>query len=251
MGRFDGKAVVVTGAGSGMGRAAARRFASDGAQVVVADIVDPAGKETVDLITAAGGQAIFQHVDAASWESVQALCATAVSTYGKLDVWVNNAGILEWEKAADLPIETWDKVINVNLRGYFYGCKAALPELIKTKGNIVMTASIAGLGSRAGGTAYTTSKFGTMGLIRQVAADYGAEGVRVNGVAPGAIETGMIEPMLADEAGRQAIDALLQAVPMGRMGKSEEVGDVIAFLASDEARYVTGAVLTVDGGWRA
>jgi len=249
--RFEGKAVVVTGAGSGMGRAAAHRFASEGAQVVVADIVDPAGRETVDLITSAGGQATFQHVDTSSWESVEALCAAAVSTYGKLDVWVNNAGILEQSKAVDLPLETWDKVINVNLRGYFYGCKVALPELIKTKGNIVMTASVAGLGSRAGGTAYTVSKFGTVGLIRQVAADYAAEGVRVNGVAPGMIETGMTRPLLEDESARQMVEQIMLAVPMGRAAQPEEVGDVIAFLASDEARYVTGAVLTVDGGWRA
>lgn len=251
MGRFDGKAVVVTGAGSGMGRAAARRFSSEGAQVVVADIVEPAGKETVDLITSAGGQAIFQRVDTASWESVEALVAAAVSVYGKLDVWVNNAGILEQMKAVDLPLETWDKVINVNLRGYFYGCRAALPELVKTKGNIVMTASVAGLGSRAGGTAYTVSKFGTIGLIRQVAADYAADGVRVNGVAPGAIETGMTRPMLEDESARQGLEMIMRAVPMGRMGQPEEVADVMAFLASDDARYVTGTIVTVDGGWRA
>lgn len=251
MARFDGKVVVVTGAGSGMGRAAARRFASEGAQVVVADIVEPAGKETVDLITSDGGKAVFQRVDTSSWESVEGLVAAAVSAFGKLDVWVNNAGILEQMKAVDLPLETWDKVINVNLRGYFYGCKAALPELLKTKGNIVMTASVAGLGSRAGGTAYTVSKFGTVGLIRQVAADYAAEGVRVNGVAPGAIETGMTRPLLEDEAGKRMLDMMMLAVPMGRMGQPDEVADVMAFLASDDARYVTGAVLTVDGGWRA
>lgn len=252
MARFDGKVVVVTGAGSGMGRAAARRFASEGARVVVADIVEPAGKETVELITAAGGEAVFQPVDTSRWESVEALVAAAVATYGKLDVYVNNAGILEQMKAVDLPLETWDKVINVNLRGYFYGCKAALPELVKTKGNIVMTASVAGLGSRAGGTAYTVSKFGTVGLIRQVAADYAADGVRVNGVAPGAIETGMTRPMLEDDAGKAQLDMMLAVmVPMGRMGQPEEIADVMAFLASDDARYVTGTVVTVDGGWRA
>lgn len=231
MARFDGMVVVVTGAAR--------------------PIPEPAGKETVDLITSDGGKAVFQRVDTSSWESVEGLVAAAVSAFGKLDVWVNNAGILEQMKAVDLPLETWDKVINVNLRGYFYGCKAALPELLKTKGNIVMTASVAGLGSRAGGTAYTVSKFGTVGLIRQVAADYAAEGVRVNGVAPGAIETGMTRPLLEDEAGKRMLDMMMLAVPMGRMGQPEEVADVMAFLASDDARYVTGAVLTVDGGWRA
>lgn len=252
MTRFDGKVVVVTGAGSGMGRAAALRFASEGAKVVVADIVEAAGSETVGLVKAAGGESVFQKVDTSAWDSVQALVVAAVATYGKLDVYVNNAGILEQMKAVDLPVETWDKVININLRGYFYGCKAALPELIKSKGNIVMTASVAGLGSRAGGTAYTVSKFGTIGLIRQVAADYAADGVRVNGVAPGAIETGMTRPMLDDEAGREALGMMLAvSVPMGRMGQPDEVADVMAFLASDDARYVTGTVVTVDGGWRA
>lgn len=252
MARFDGKVVVVTGAASGMGRTAAQRFAAEGGKVVVADVADAGGEETTRLITAAGGESVFQHVDVAEWDSVQALVARAVDTYGKLDVWVNNAGVLEQTKAVDLPLETWDKVINVNLRGYFYGCKAALPELLKTKGNIVMTASVAGLGSRAGGTAYTVSKFGTVGLIRQVAADYAAEGVRVNGVAPGLIVTGMTEPLLNDPTGKAQMDMMLQAfVPMGRGAQPEEVSDVMVFLASDEARYMTGSIVTVDGGWRA
>ncbi|MCE5193430.1 MAG: SDR family NAD(P)-dependent oxidoreductase [Candidatus Cryosericum sp.] len=156
MARFNGKVVVVTGGSSGVGRSAAKLFAEEGAKVVVGDIVELGGQEAVSQIKAAGGEATFQKVDVTDWEGVQALVKKAVDTYGKLDVYVNNAGMLDgmanWEKTTP---ELWDRIININLRGYFFGAKAALPELIKTKGNIVMTASVAGLGASAGGVELT------------------------------------------------------------------------------------------------
>lgn len=248
MARFDGKVVIVTGASSGMGRAAAKKFAAEGAKVVVADVVEPTGNETVQQIKSAGGEATFQKVDVTKWESVQALVKKAVDTYGKLDVYVNNAGVLDgMANCLDTSEELWDKILNVNLKGYFFGCKASLPELIKTKGNIVMTASVAGLGALAGGTAYTASKFGVVGLINQVACEFASQGVRVNGVAPGGVITGMTAAMIDDAQTSQMIKA---TTPLGRWAQPEEIANAMLFLASDDASYITGTVVRVDGGWR-
>jgi NAD(P)-dependent dehydrogenase (short-subunit alcohol dehydrogenase family) len=247
-GKFDGKVVIVTGAGSGMGRAAAKKFAAEGARVVVADVVEPSGNETVGQIKSAGGEAIFQKVDVTNWDSVQALVKKAVDAYGKLDVYVNNAGLLDaMSTCLDTSEALWDKILNVNLKGYFFGCKASLPELFKTKGNIVMTASVAGMGALAGGTAYTASKFGVIGLINQVACEVASQGVRVNGVAPGGVITGMTAAMVDDPQTSQMIKA---TTPLGRWAQPEEIANAMLFLASDEASYITGTVVRVDGGWR-
>jgi len=248
MARFNGKVVVVTGGSSGMGRSAAKLFAEEGAKVVVGDIVEVGGQETVSQIKASGGEATFQKVDVANWEGVQALVRKAVDIYGKLDVYINNAGILDgmanWEKTTP---ELWDRIININLRGYFFGAKAAIPELIKTKGNIVMTASVAGLGASAGGVAYTASKFGVVGLINEIAVEVAPQGVRVNGVAPGAVRTGMTTDLLKDP---QLTQAFVAYAPLGRIAEPEEIARVMLFLASDDASYITGTLVRVDGGWR-
>lgn len=248
MARFDGKVVVVTGGGSGVGRSVAELFAQEGAKVVVGDIVELGGQETVSQIKTAGGEATFQKVDVINWEDVQALVKKAVDTYGKLDVYVNNAGMFDgmanWEKTTP---DLWDRIININLRGYFFGAKSAIPELIKTKGNIVMTASVAGLGANAGGVAYTASKFGVVGLINQIAVEVAPQGVRVNGVAPGGVRTGMTTDLVKDPQSNQSIAA---NTPLGRWADSEEIARAILFLASDDASYITGTVVRVDGGWR-
>jgi NAD(P)-dependent dehydrogenase (short-subunit alcohol dehydrogenase family) len=248
MARFDGKVVVVTGGGSGMGRAASKLFAAEGAKVVVADVVEPGGQETVSQIKAAGGEATFQKVDVTNFESMQALVKKAVDTYGKLNVFVNNAGIFDnmanWEQTTP---EMWDRIINVNTRGYFYGAKAALPELIKTKGSIVMTASVAGLGAMAGGVAYTASKFGAVGLINQLAVEVAPQGVRVNGVAPGGVRTAMTAEISKNPEFDQAI---AMTTPMGRWAEPEQIARAMLFLASDDADYITGTIIRVDGGWR-
>ena len=248
MQRFKDKVVIVTGAGSGIGRATAIAFAREGAQVVVADIIEADGRETLSTITAASGKAIFTAVDVGKAESVNALIESTVAAFGKLDVLVSNAGILDgFAPCSTTTDDVWSRVIAVNLSGCFYGARAALPHLAKTKGNIVMTASIAAIGGMAGGTAYTASKHGVAGLVNQIACECAAQGVRVNGVAPGSITTniGRSLPVVDD-----VIKWAIAATPLGRFGEPEEIAMPILFLASNEASFITGTLLRVDGGWR-
>ena len=249
MSRFTDKTVIVTGGGSGIGKACAELFARDGAKVVVADLAEEGAMQVVEQIKQLGGDALFLQVDTSLWHSVETLVADTLDAYGSLDVYVNNAGVFDgFAKCLDTTDKVWDQVIDVNLKGYFHGCRAALPELIKSGGNIVMTASIAGLGAGGGGTAYTVSKFGTVGMIKQIACEYADQGVRVNGVAPGGISTGMTDAYVNDEE----ISGMISArTPIARWGQPEEVASAIAYLASAEAAYVTGSILSVDGGWRA
>ena len=248
MARFDGKVAVVTGGASGIGEAASRGFGAEGAKVVVADINETAGKAVADSIKAAGGEASFLPVNTTSTDSVNALIAGAVKTYGKLDVLYSNAGVFDdFLPVTDISDELFDRVIGINLKGYFLCCRASLPELEKTGGNIIMTASVAGLGAQGGGAAYTASKFGTVGLINQIAVEYAQRGVRVNGVAPGGIKTGMTDALIDDPEVSGLIE---QWTPMGRWGEPQEVADAVLFLASDQATYITGTVLRVDGGVR-
>ena len=248
MQRFKDRVVIVTGGGSGIGRATAIAFAREGGQVVVADIGEKGGRETVALIEAAGGKAQFTAADVSKVESVNALVASTVAALGKLDVYFSNAGVIDGfapcEQTSD---ELWMRTISINLSGCFFGARAALPHLAKTRGNIVMTASIAGLGALAGGTAYTASKYGVAGLINQIACEAAALGVRVNGVAPGPVATNM----LADAPAGMDVEGWIKAVtPMGRFGKPEEIAEPVLFLASDAASFITGTLLRVDGGWR-
>lgn len=249
MQRFKDKVVIVTGGGAGIGQATARAFAREGAQVVVADIVEDDGQQTVDSIRQRGGNAVFTALDAARVESVNALVATTIDRFGKLDVLFNNAGILDGfatcEQATD---EVWHKVLDVNLSGYFYGARAAIPHLIKTKGNIVMTASVASLGGMAAGTPYTASKHAVAGLVHQLACELAAQGVRVNAVAPGAIATKLARSLPNFD---ELTNGFVKAVtPLGRWGEPEEIAEPVLFLASGAASFVTGTLLRVDGGWR-
>jgi NAD(P)-dependent dehydrogenase (short-subunit alcohol dehydrogenase family) len=250
MQRFKDKVVIVTGGGAGIGQATARAFAREGAQVVVADVVEADGRDTVAGIAKNGGRAIFTRVDVSKLDDVNALIDSTVKAFGRIDVLFNNAGILDGFVNCTLTTdEVWTNVLGVNLSGYFYCARAALPHLVKTKGNIVMTASSASIGGSAAGTAYTVSKHGIAGMVRNLACDFAAQGVRVNAVAPGAILTKLARSLPnLDELTQGYVKAV---TPLGRWGEPEEIAEPVLFLASDAASFVTGAILSVDGGWRA
>jgi len=240
--------VIVSGGGSGIGAATARAFAAQGAAVMIGDINAKAGEAVAADIRAQGHKAAFTVVDTTKKASVDALVAAAVKAHGRLDVVFANAGVFDgFLPFTDIDEALFDRVIGVNVKGYFFTCQAAFEELKKTGGNIVMTASVAGLASGGGGAAYTASKYATIGLINQIGVEAAAHGIRVNGVAPGGVKTGMTEHLIADPA---VAGFISQGTPLGRWAEPEEIADAVVFLASGEARYITGTVLRVDGGMR-
>ena len=249
MGTLDGKVAIVTGAGSGIGRATALLFAREGAKVVAADCVKQQGEAVAEDIRKAGGQAAFVNVDVASPEDVQRMVRTAVETYGRLDVLFNNAGV-EGEQAptADCTLENWDRVININLKGVFLGMKYAIPELRKAGGgSIINNASVAGIVGFLGIPAYCASKGGVIQLTKTAALEYAREHIRVNAICPGVIATPMVERFIGgDPARQQAMEAL---EPVGRFGRPEEVAQLALFLAGDAAPFCTGAPFIIDGGF--
>jgi len=246
--KLEGKAALVTGAASGIGRAIALLFAQEGAAVLVADVNEEGGREVVREIEARGGRARFLRTDTAREEDVKAAIAAAREAFGRLDVVVNNAGI-------GGPGYSWEQVIAVNLSGVYYGCLHALPVLQEQGGgSIINMASIAGLtGARVPGApggyghAYIAAKHGVIGLTRQFALD-GAPTVRVNAICPGWIETALTRLVWETEALR---DWVLQSTPLGRFGRPEEIAKGALFLASDDSSFMTGAILVLDGGWTA
>lgn len=248
MNLLEGKVALVTGAASGIGRATAQVLARDGAKVVASDVDTEGGKETVRLIEAEGGEAKFVEANVADPESVKALVDSTVEAYGKLDIAVNNAGIGgESNATADYSVDGWKKVIDINLSGVFYGLKYEIPAMLESDGGaIVNMASILGKVSFAGAPAYTAAKHGVIGLTETAAQEYAAQGVRINSVGPGFISTPMISALEEDE---QANQMLVSLHPIGRLGYAEEVAELIAWLVSDKASYVTGAYYPVDGGY--
>lgn len=248
MADFTGKSVLVTGGGSGIGAAAARAFAAHGAAVMVADINAEAAQAVAAQLRAAGHTAAASAVDTTRKASVDALVTATVAAHGRLDVLFANAGIFDgFLPFADIDEALFDRVLAVNVKGYFLCVQAAFPELVKTAGNVVMTASVAGLGAGGGGAAYTASKYATIGLVNQIAVEAAPQGVRVNAVAPGGVKTGMTAAYADDP---QVGAFIAQATPLARWAQPEEIADAVVFLASDAARYITGTVLRVDGGMR-
>lgn len=242
------KVVIITGAASGIGKATAELFAKHGTSVVISDIQEAEGKATTENIIANGGKASFIKTDVSRPEEMEALVNFAIKTYGKLDIAINNAGIGgELNPIADMSIEGWKKVIDVNLNSIFYGMKYQIQAMLKNGGgSIVNIASILGAVGFAGSSAYTAAKHGVLGISKAAALEYSAQGIRINAVGPGFIETPLLNALDAEMKSQ-----LASLHPIGRLGTSEEVAELILWLASDKASFVTGSYYPVDGGYLA
>lgn len=247
---FSEKVALVTGAASGIGQKCAEFFARDGARVVVADLDEQGGEQTVELVRHAGGEAIFIRTDVSKPEECQAMVNRTVENFGRLDYACNNAGIGgEANLTADYSVEGWQKVINVNLSGVFYCMKYEIPEMLKVGGGaIVNMASILGKVGFATAPAYVAAKHGTVGLTENAALEYSKDGIRVNAVGPGFIKTPMISTLEEDA---ETKNLLISLHPIGRLGRPEEVAELVVWLCSYKASFTTGAYYAVDGGYLA
>jgi NAD(P)-dependent dehydrogenase (short-subunit alcohol dehydrogenase family) len=249
-GYVDGKVALVTGAGSGIGRASAEAFARAGARVVAADLDAASGEETVARIGAAGGEALFVRADVSVAAEVAALVGRAIDAYGRLDCAHNNAGI-EGVRAAlhEYPEDAWDRVLAVNLKGIWLCMQHEIGQMLRQGGGaVVNTASVAGLiGSVSGICAYNASKHGVVGLTKTAALEYAKQGIRVNAVCPGFVTTPMLERAFGGDAPLMARFAAAQ--PTGRYAAPEEIAAAVVWLCSDAASYVTGLAMPVDGGY--
>lgn len=249
MGRLDGKVAIVTGGGSGMGRATAILFAKEGAKVVVAGRGVEAGEETVRMIKEAGGKAIFAKTDVSKTEDVKKMVKTTVDTYGELDILFNNAGIVEPEVVPlhEVKEEDFDKVIAINLKGVFLCMKYAIPEMLKTGGgSIVNQGSNSCIQGAPCLSSYSASKGGVASLSMSSAVDYLRQNIRINWTMPGLIPTSMITRDLT-KGDKNALEKLEAAQPLGRFGTEEEIANLVLFLASDESSYITATGIKVDG----
>ncbi|AKK10658.1 SDR family NAD(P)-dependent oxidoreductase [Corynebacterium uterequi] len=244
--RLDNKVAIITGAGSGFGAATAELFAERGAKVVVVDINAAAAEAVAAKITEAGGEAISVAANVADEKDVQAFVASAVDTYGHLDILFNNAGVYVPGTVEETDLAGWEKSVAVNLTAVFLGMKYAMPHLKETKGTIISTASAGGIIGFPGAIGYAATKGGVISLTRGAAVDYARDGVRVNAIAPGTGVTGMTEKLLEDPTIKEAF---LAPIPEGRLGEPKDVAHAALFLASDFSSYITGHVLPVDGGW--
>ena len=248
--RLADKVTIITGGGGGMGRVAAEMFAREGARVVVAEFGEAAGRETVDRIEAAGGQATFVKVDVSKEADARAMVAHAVDTYGRLDCLYNNAGVMPEadHSVIDTEVDVWDQVMAVNVRGVYLGCKFAIPAMRASGGgSIINIASfVALLGCSVPQDAYTASKGAVLSLTRSLAVQFGPDGIRTNAICPGPVETPLLMDWLVKD--EEAKRIRLARNPSGRFGKPEEIVHMAVYLASDESRWTNGAQLVVDGG---
>ena len=256
MGKLDGKVAIITGAGSGIGRATALLFAKEGAKVVIADNVVSGGEETLTMIRESGGEACFVKTDVSIENDIKNMIKVALDKYGKLDILFNNAGVAEMlAPTHEVKLSDWHKVINVNLTGVFMGMKYAIPEMLKIGGGaIINTSSVAGLISVPNQPSYCASKGGVLQLTKAAALDYATQNIRVNCICPGVIWTPMVERVMMENAGgyEEGKKQFISAEPIGRMGKPEEIAQAVLFLACDESSsFITGIALPTDGGYTA
>jgi NAD(P)-dependent dehydrogenase (short-subunit alcohol dehydrogenase family) len=248
MGILENKVALVTGAGSGIGLSVAHSYAKEGAKVIVSDINEEHGKKAVEDIKAHGGEAAFVKADTSKAEEVEALIKKTVEIYGRLDIACNNAGIGgEQALTGDYSLDSWRKVLSVNLDGVFYGCKYQLEQMEKNGGGVIVNmASIHGTVAAPLSSAYTAAKHAVVGLTKNIGAEYGQKNIRCNAVGPAYIDTPLLE-MLSEEMR----NALITKHPMGRLGKPEEVAELVLFLSSEKSSFMTGGYYLVDGGYTA
>jgi len=251
--KLKNKVALITGAGSGIGRATAILFAKEGAKVVVADIAKEAAEETVKLIKEAGGDAIFALADVTKASDVQKMIETAVNHYGRIDILFNNAGVNIMAPISETSEELWDKIISINLKGVFLGCKYAAPVMIKQGGGVIInTASTFAFVGALNFSAYCASKGGVAAFTRALALELAPYKIRVNCICPGTIETPLVR-QIWEKSGKpeEMRESRLKLHPIGRLGKPEDVANAALFLASDDSSFITGTALFVDGGYTA
>ena len=246
-GRLTGKVALITGASSGLGRVGAERFAAEGAQIVIADVND--GDEAVEAIAAAGGEATFVRCDVTDELSVESAVAHAVETFGGLHVLYNNAGVMlsEDDGPTSTSVETYNLTMDINVKGVLLGCRYAIPAMLASGGgSIINVASfVAHMGAATPQIAYTASKGAVLAMTREIAVIYARQGIRANALCPGPIQTPLLEELLSDPERRAR---RMVHIPMGRLGRADELAKAALFLASDDASFMTGAALVVDGG---
>lgn len=251
--KLKDKVALITGAGSGIGRATAILFAKEGSKVVVADCAKESGEQTVEIIKNAGGEASFVYVDVSRADDVQRMIEKTVKYYGKLDVLFNNAGINIPAPITEITEELWDKIININLKGVFLGCKYAIPVMKKQGGGVIInTASIFAFVGFANDSAYCASKGGVYAFTRALALEVAPFNIRVNCICPGTTMTPLVQGVwmrLGEPEERERTTK--QQIPLGRLGRPEDIANAALFLASDDSSFMTGAAIIVDGGFTA
>jgi NAD(P)-dependent dehydrogenase (short-subunit alcohol dehydrogenase family) len=249
VGRLDGKVALITGAASGMGKVAAMLFATEGAAVVVADVTDDVGEATAEAINGDGGSAAYVHADVSNASEVDAMIGFTIERFGALHVLYNNAGVFPSDDGSVLgtPEETWDRVMAINLKGVFLGCKYGIPAILDSGGgSIINVASfVALMGAATAQIAYTASKGGVLSMTREIAVEFARKNIRANALCPGPIETPLLAELMSDPARRER---RLVHIPIGRLGQAHELANAALFLASDESSFMTGATFVVDGG---